>query len=125
MRYVAAMADKFPEVTPFSKEFGAALGDVMEDRGVSQSAVARAIEKKAGASYVSERVRGLRAVDTDVIAGVAMVANTTPQAIVREVLAKMRGTGATVHELPAPKKPSPAPVKKAASTDRHKGRPGS
>lgn len=84
------MASNFPQVTPFSMAFGAALQVVMDNHGVSQSAVARAIGKKAGASFVSERVNGKRAVDTDVIAGVAEVAEVQPSIIVREVLAEMK-----------------------------------
>lgn len=85
------MANKrdLPQVTPFSQSFGAALAQVMERRGVTRAAVARAIGKKAGAAFVSERLRGLRAVDTDVIAGVALVAGVDVRTIVRETLALM------------------------------------
>lgn len=84
------MASDFPKVTPFSVAFGAALQVVMDKHGVSQSAVARAIGKKAGASFVSERVNGKRAVDTDIIAGVAELANVQPSAIVAEVMRQMK-----------------------------------
>lgn len=82
------MANSLPSVTPFSVAFGAALARVMKVRGVRQVPTAQTIGRNQG--YVSERLRGLRAVDTDVIAGVAMVAGVTPRTIVIEVLAEMK-----------------------------------
>jgi len=124
MLYGGRMATDFPDVTPFSVAFGSALKVVMEARGVSQSAVARAIGKKAGASYVSERVNGKRAVDTDVIAGVAEVAGVPPSVVVRETLAEMKRGGeggATVTPLPPKRPASPATQKRAAR--RKPGKP--
>jgi transcriptional regulator with XRE-family HTH domain len=126
MLYGEGMASDFPDVTPFSVAFGSALKTVMDRRGVSQSAVARAIGKKAGASYVSERVNGKRAVDTDVIAGVAEVANVPVSTIVREVLAEMKrqqgGEGATV--TPIKPKPAPDPVAPTVQTRAARKRQG-
>lgn len=77
------MASTFPTVSPYSKAFGAALKQVMKDRGVTQAHAA----EKAGVlqSYVSERLAGKRAVDTDVIYGVAVAARVSPRTIVQEV----------------------------------------
>ena len=99
------MADKLPNVTPWSKAFGAALREVMKSRGVTQAAVAEKIDRQQ--SYVSERLAGKRAVDTDVIAGVALVAGVDARTIARETLALM-----------------PKPVDLPARRPRSLGKPG-
>lgn len=84
-----ARPDQLPVLTAFSRDFAAALREVMERRGVTQTQVAEAIGRTQG--YVSERVRGVRAPDTDVIAGVAQAAGVQPSTIASEVVATMRG----------------------------------
>lgn len=84
-----AKQEQYPKVSEFTRRFAAALEIVMSEHGVSQSAVARSIDRTQG--YVSERVRGVRSPDTDVIAGVAMVAGVQPATIVTEVMTQMRG----------------------------------
>ena len=83
-----AKPEQLPEISDYSRRFAVALTAVMAERGVSQSETARRIGRTQG--YVSERVRGVRAPDTDVIAGVAQVAGVPASMIVRETLAKMK-----------------------------------
>lgn len=85
-----AKPNQLPVVTPFSKAFGAALRQVMSNRGVIQSALGEQIGYNQG--YVSERLTGKRPVDTDMIAGIAMLAHTSPRAIVVACLDQMRLT---------------------------------
>jgi hypothetical protein len=83
-----------PEVTPFSKAFGSALGQVMKRRGVRQIPLSEAIGRNQG--FISERLRGLRAVDTDMVEGVARICGTDPQVIVGEIMDEMYGSGAAM-----------------------------
>lgn len=76
-----------PPTTPFSRAFAVALREVMAERSVTQTKVAQAIHRDQ--TFVSERTSGKRPCDTDIIAGVAEVAGTTPQAIVRDVLGRI------------------------------------
>lgn len=99
------MADgsKIQPTTPFTRAFSAALRDVMSQREVTGKAVAAKIDRNPG--FVSERTSGKRPCDTDILAGVAMVAGVSPQTIVRETLDAMKLaalTAATAEVLPAP-----------------------
>lgn len=87
-----ANSRNLPAVSDFAKEFAVGLREVMKARGVTQTPVAEAIGRDQ--TYVSERVRGVRAPDTDVIAGVAEVAGVTPATIVKEVMAAVRAAKA-------------------------------
>lgn len=83
-----AKPEQLPLVTPFSVAFGAALRTVMAARGITQTALGDVIGYNQG--YVSERLAGKRPVDTDLIAGVAELAHTSPRAIVSACLSQMR-----------------------------------
>lgn len=74
----------------FSRALGAHLADVMRERGITQTQVADRLGRVQG--YVSERLNGHRAPETDLIDAVAALAHLTPHALMLELLA--RGTSA-------------------------------
>lgn len=95
-----ANSKNLPQVSDYSREFALALREVMRARGVRQVPVGEAIGRDQ--TYVSERVRGVRAPDTDVIAGVAQVAGVQPATIVAEVVKVMRSTKVQLDSGPDP-----------------------
>lgn len=95
-RILSGMAkpESYPAVTLYSKAFGAALAEVMKKRSVSQVLLGQEIDRPQ--SYISDRLRGMRACDTDMIAGVAALSGITTRQVVLDVLKEMRLAAASV-----------------------------
>jgi transcriptional regulator with XRE-family HTH domain len=71
-------------VSAFTQAFAAGVRDVMRKYGVQQVPLAERIGRSQG--FISERTSGKRAVDTDILDGIAAMAGVTPRALVREIL---------------------------------------
>ncbi len=78
-------------VDTLSERLSAAVRGLMHDHGVTQKAVADAIERSD--SYVSDRLNGKHALSVDIIAGVAALLHVSDRAIVVELEERMSGTG--------------------------------
>lgn len=75
--------------TDFSRALGGHLADVMSERGITQVMVARELDRTQG--YVSHRLNGRRAPETDLIVAIARLVGLTPRGLMAEVLARMDG----------------------------------
>lgn len=95
-----AKPEQLPNVTRFSKALGVGLAAVMRDRGITQTRVASLMGRNQG--YVSERLNGLRPIDADMIAAVALAARTRPFVIAEAALEQTKGIVADEAEVLTP-----------------------
>lgn len=73
--------------TAFSKEFAAALRGYMDQKGLSQPPLRKALGRSQG--YVSERLSGLRPIDTDMMDAVAELTGVSTKRLHKIVLRRM------------------------------------
>lgn len=81
-------------VSAFSRDFSAALGSVMDQFGVTQTALAVRLDRSEG--FVSQRVgksKEPRPVDTDFLDAIAEMAGLDTSAVVIEVIRRMAAAG--------------------------------
>lgn len=82
-------------MTDFNGQLAQAIKDLIDDLGLTQTAVARQIEK--GDSYVSDRLAGRNlAVTGDIVVGIAALSHMQPTTIWRELMSRIEtGHGAS------------------------------
>lgn len=91
MRYVPGMrATDISATSAFSRAFATHLRDFLDAEGVTQDDIRKGFVDAGlpprSQAYVSERLRGLRAVDTDFVSVAATLLGKTPRGLVSEVL---------------------------------------
>lgn len=87
-RLVASRPMNARGASDFSRSFALHLRGVMVTKGVKQSALATHMGRSTG--FVSEHLSGVRAVDTDMLDGIADLAGVDVRWLVDEVTRRMR-----------------------------------
>lgn len=89
--YQARKCVLLPGVDTLDAALSAALRDFMDDRGVTQRAVALLLDRSA--DYVSTRLSNRRALSIDIVTAVARLAGVSDRALMADIMLRAAGTG--------------------------------
>lgn len=120
MRYSSSVkkAD-IDAVSEFSRTFSRHLREWQQDHALTQVQIAAELERTQ--AWVSERLRGVRPVDTDLLTVVAKLSGVTPRDLTQHILTEM---GGNVRRLPTRTAPTPAVQKRASRKSPRKPKIG-
>lgn len=121
MRYFRPMTEKpIRPTSQFSLRFAQALREALSSAGITQMQIREQMENTRTQSFISERLRGVRPVDTDILDAVAELMRVSPRELTRRILRDMGDEGgATVTPLRPTVDRAPSIPDDVAAYDEH------